>query len=55
MDEYLLTKAVSVRSRRSVGRKRLTETGKRRMAAKLAQRNAAPHGAGKEGEEEEEW
>jgi len=53
LEEYELQKAVAVRTRRSVGRKRLTETGKRRMAAKLVAR-AAPRGAGEEGEGEEE-
>jgi hypothetical protein len=52
LEEYELQKAVAVRTRRSVGRKRLTETGKRRMAAKLVAR-AAPRGAGEEGEGEE--
>jgi len=52
MEEYELQKAVAVRTRRSVGRKRLTETGKRRMAAKLVSR-AAPRGAGEDGEGDE--
>ena len=51
-EEYELQKAVAVRTRRSVGRKRLTETGKRRMAAKLVSR-VAPRGAGEEGEGED--
>ena len=52
--EYERYKAVGVRTRKAVGRKRLTETGKRRMAAKLAAR-AAPRGAGEDEEEGEEW
>lgn len=45
-EEYALTKAVSVRTRKHCGRKRLTETGKARMAAKLAKRQEAKQGAG---------
>lgn len=52
--EYERYKAVGVRTRKAVGRKRLTETGKRRMAAKLAAR-AAPRGAGEDEAEGEEW
>lgn len=50
LEEYELQKAVGVRTRRSMGRKRLTETGKRRMAAKLQARRA-PRAAGEEGED----
>lgn len=45
-EEYALTKAVSVRTRKHCGRKRLTETGKARMAAKIAKRQEAKQGAG---------
>lgn len=50
IDEYYLDKAVAVRTRKAQGRKRLTETGKRRMAAKLEARMAAAAGGGGEAE-----
>ena len=55
LEEYYLTKAVSVRTRKSSGRKRLTESGKQRMAAKNAKRAeaAAPRGADGVGADDE--
>jgi hypothetical protein len=46
IDEYYLDKAVAVRARKSIGRKRLTDTGKLRMAAKLASRATAASAGG---------
>lgn len=52
MEEYELQQAVAVRTRRSAGRKRKTEAGKRRMAAKLVARSA-PRRAREAGEVED--
>ncbi len=56
-EEYSLSKAVAARTRQHLGRKRLTESGKARMAEKAAKRVAArqaPRGAGSGGDDEAE-
>lgn len=54
IDEYYLDKAVAVRARKAIGRKRLTNTGKLRMAAKIASRAAAAGGSMAEDDEGDE-
>ena len=54
-DEYTLNKAVGARGYAVKGRKRLTETGKARFAAKMEARSASAAGGEGEGEEEEAY